>query len=123
MRHRNTGRKLSRTPAHRKALFANLANALIQHGRIQTTDAKAKELRRVAEKLVTLAKEGTISARRRAFAALRQEGNVAKLFSEIAPRFKERAGGYTRIMKLSAPRHGDNAPMAVIEFVDHESKA
>lgn len=119
MRHRNAGRKLSRNGSHRKALFSNLANALIEHGRIRTTDAKAKELRRFAERLVTLGKKQTLAARRRAHASLRSEDNVRKLFGELAERFKDRHGGYTRIMKIGH-RHGDAAPMSLIEFVGFE---
>src|SRR5437764_486948 len=119
MRHRNAGRKLSRDGSHRAALFSNLANALIEHGRIKTTDAKAKELRRFAERLVTLGKKNTLHARRQAFAILRNEDHVGKLFGEIRERFVDRHGGYTRIMKVGW-RHGDAAPMSLIEFVGHE---
>ncbi len=117
MRHRKSGRKLNRTPSHRRALFANMANALLEHERITTTDAKARELRRYAEKLVTLGKKGTEAARRNAYARLRSKAAVEALFGPIAERYKDRHGGYTRIMKLG-PRRGDNAPMAIIEFVD-----
>src|SRR5688572_19121433 len=119
MRHRNAGRKLSRSGSHREALFANMALALITYGRIKTTDAKAKELRRYAERLVTLAKKQTDAARQRAHASLRSEEAVSRLFGELAGRFKDRHGGYTRIMKIGH-RHGDNAPMSFIEFVGHE---
>jgi large subunit ribosomal protein L17 len=119
MRHRNAGRKLSRNKAHRAALFSNLANALIANGRIKTTDAKAKELRRFAERLITLGKKDSLHARRLAYARLRNEDNVGRLFGELAQRFKDRHGGYTRIMKIGV-RHGDCAPMSFIELVGHE---
>ena len=121
MRHRNHGRKLSRNTSHRAALFSNMAASLIEHGRIKTTDAKAKELRRYAERLVTLGKKQNLASRRLAFGRLRNEAAVAKLFGELAARFKDRHGGYTRIMKLGS-RHGDNAPMSVIEFLGYEPK-
>jgi large subunit ribosomal protein L17 len=150
MRHRNSGRKLGRTPAHRKALFSNLANALFEHERIETTDAKAKDLRRVAEKLITSAKRGLVAAeeakraaeaakkrgedgkkyeaqmnavpaRRAAFSYLRQPAVVERLFGEIAPRYRDRAGGYIRVTKLGR-RHGDNAPVSIIELVDRPEK-
>lgn len=119
MRHRNSGRKLSRCGSHRAALFSNLANALIEHGRIKTTDAKAKELRRVAERLVTLGKRNTLHSRRQALSVLRNDAHVAKLFGELRERFHDRHGGYTRIMKIGH-RHGDAAPMSFIEFIGHE---
>lgn len=123
MRHRNSGRKLGRTSAHRKALYMNLANALIEHERITTTDAKAKELRRLAERLVTIAKKGMtgdgVTARRQALSILRTRDNLDALFSKLAPRYQNRQGGYTRILKLGR-RAGDNAPLSVIEFVDRE---
>ena len=130
MRHRNAGRKLGRTPAHRKALFSNLTIALLEHERIQTTEAKAKDLRRVAEKLVTAAKRGlaaagegtAVHARRNAQSFLRSRTAVERLFGEIAPRYQGRPGGYTRIIK-TGPRPGDNAPMAIIEFVDRPERA
>src|SRR5882724_9629890 len=108
MRHQNTGRKLNRSGSHRKALLRNLATALITHERIRTTDAKAKELRGYADRLVTLGKEATLHAKRRAFDRIRDHEAVAKLFDEIAPRFQSRAGGYTRVTKI-AIRHGDAA--------------
>lgn len=124
MRHRNAGRKLGRTSAHRKALYMNLCNALIEHERITTTDAKAKELRRAVEKLVTIAKDGLsgdgVAARRQAFSILRSRENIDALFGKIAPRYQNRKGGYTRIMKLGV-RPGDNAPLSVIEFVDRQA--
>lgn len=121
MRHSNTGRKLSRTPAHRKALLQNLAKALITHGRIVTTELKAKELRRVVEPLVTLAKNSDVHSRRQAYRTLNDYAVVKHLFDEIGPRFAAIGGGYTRILKLATPRKGDNAPMAVIEFTDFAS--
>lgn len=119
MRHRKTGRKLNRTSSHRKAMFANMANSLIEHERIQTTDAKARELRRIAEKLITLGKKGTLAARRNAYARLRDNDAVERLFDTLAERYKDRHGGYTRMLKLG-PRRGDNAPMAIIELVDRD---
>ena len=121
MRHRRTGRKFGRDSAHRKALFSNLAGSLFEHGRIRTTEAKAKELRPIAEKLITLARKDPtdVAAQRQAVAYLRSKDAVHRLFHEVAPRFTERPGGYTRIIKLG-PRPGDAAPMAYIELVDHE---
>lgn len=121
MRHRNHGRKFQRSTAHRAALFQNLAIALFENGRIKTTDMKAKELRRYAERLITLGKKQTIAARRLAFGQLRHEAAVAKLFGELAERFKDRHGGYTRIMKVGH-RHGDAAPMSLIELIGFEPK-
>jgi large subunit ribosomal protein L17 len=115
MRHLNSGRKLNRNASHRKALFRNMVLALIRHGRITTTDAKAKELRRFADKMVTLGKQGDLSARRLAFAFMQSRDAVKKLFDEIAPQFKERPGGYTRVIKFER-RRGDAAPLSVIEF-------
>jgi large subunit ribosomal protein L17 len=115
MRHLNSGRKLNRTGSHRKALFRNMVLALIRHGRITTTDAKAKELRRFADKMVTLGKQGDLSARRLAFAFMQSRDAVKKLFDEIAPQFRERPGGYTRVIKFER-RRGDAAPLSVIEF-------
>ena len=122
MRHGNAGRKLNRTASHRKALFANMANALIKHEQIKTTLPKAKELRRVADRLITLGKKGGLSRRRQAFAQLRDDATVAKLFDTLADRYKERPGGYTRVLKAGF-RYGDSAPMAVIEFVDRDEEA
>ena len=116
MRHQNSGRKLNRTPSHRKAMFANMATSLFEHERIKTTDAKAKEIRRVAEKLVTLAKKGDVSARRLVARTVRDPEVLKKLFEDIGPRYAERAGGYTRIVKIG-PRAGDNAPMSLVELV------
>lgn len=122
MRHQKTGRKLGRDSAHRKALYANLCAALIEHGRIQTTEAKAKEVRAIAEKMITLGKRGDVHAHRQAVAFLRSKEIAHLLFAEVAPRFADRPGGYTRIVKIG-PRQGDAAPMAYLEFVDFEPKA
>jgi len=122
MRHGKSGRKLNRTASHRKAMFANMAAALIEHEQIVTTLPKAKDLRPIVEKLVTLAKRGDLHARRLAVSRIRDEGMVAKLFETIGPRYAERAGGYTRVLKAGF-RHGDNAPVAVIEFVDRDESA
>jgi large subunit ribosomal protein L17 len=119
MRHRNQGRKLGRTSAHRTALFRNMATALFRHERIETTDSKAKELRRFAEQLITLGKRGDVHARRQAYADIRDQEVLAKLFGDIAVRFKARPGGYTRITK-SRIRKGDNAPISIIELVGNE---
>ena len=115
MRNLNSGRKLNRTASHRKALFRNMVLSLIRYGRITTTEAKAKELRRFADKMVTLGKQGDLSARRLAFAFMQSRDAVKKLFDEIAPQFKERPGGYTRVIKFER-RRGDAAPLSVIEF-------
>jgi large subunit ribosomal protein L17 len=117
MRHLKQGRKLGRTTAHRKALLRNLATALLEHERIITTEPKAKELRRIADKLVTLGKRGNLHARRQALRVVQSNAVVQKLFNEIAPRLAERQGGYTRILRLGY-RPGDAAAMAVIELVD-----
>src|SRR5690554_4917880 len=122
MRHGKSGRKLNRTSSHRKAMFANMAASLIEHEQIVTTLPKAKELRPIVEKLVTLGKRGDLHARRRAIAAIRNEELVRRLFDTVAPRYAERNGGYTRVLKAGF-RHGDNAPMAVIEFVDRDVEA
>jgi len=122
MRHGKSGRKLNRTSSHRKAMFANMAAALINHEQIKTTLPKAKELRPIVDKLVTLAKRGDLHARRQAIAKVRDEKMVGKLFATIGPRFAERAGGYTRVMRAGF-RYGDNAPMAVIEFVERDADA
>ena len=121
MRHRRKGRKLGRDASHRKALYANMCGALFEHGRIQTTEAKAKELRSIVEKLITLARKDpmNVAAQRQAVAFLRSKDSVHNLFHTVGPRFTERPGGYTRIVKLG-PRMGDAAPMAYIELVDHE---
>jgi len=122
MRHGNSGRKLSRTASHRKAMFANMSAALIKHEQIVTTLPKAKDLRPIVEKLITLGKRGDLHARRQAISQIRDEAQVAKLFSVLGPRYKERQGGYIRILKAGF-RYGDNAPMAVIEFVDRDVDA
>jgi large subunit ribosomal protein L17 len=119
MRHLNSGRKLGRTSEHRTALFRNMATSLFRHERIETTDAKAKELRSFAEKLITLAKRGDLHARRQAYQDIRDQEVLAKLFGDIGPRFKARNGGYTRITK-SRIRRGDNAPISIIELVGNE---
>ena len=116
MRHRNSGRKLGRTPAHRTALFRNMAKALLVYGRITTTEAKAKELRSTVEPLITLGRKNDLHARREAYRQLGCHKLVKRLFDQIAPAFTEDNGGFTRIVKLSQPRCGDNAPMAVIEL-------
>ncbi len=116
MRHRNSGKKFGRTPAHRKALFRNMASALITYGKICTTERKAKELRRIVEPLITLALQDTLHARRRVFQILGDHQLVKKLFDKVAPVFSGIPGGYTRVIKLGLPRKGDCASMAVIEF-------
>ncbi|MCG3268176.1 50S ribosomal protein L17 [Loktanella sp. D2R18] len=122
MRHARGYRRLNRTHEHRKALFANMAGSLIEHEQIKTTLPKAKELRRITEKLITLAKRGDLHARRQANARLKQEMHTAKLFEILGPRYKDRQGGYIRIMKAGF-RYGDMAPMAIIEFVDRDVDA
>jgi large subunit ribosomal protein L17 len=119
MRHQRAGKKLGRDAAQRKALYSNLAGSLIEHGRIQTTAAKAKAVKPFAEKMITLGKRGDLHARRQALAALRSNDVVHHLFAEVAPRFSDRPGGYTRIVRLG-PRQGDAAEMVYLEFVDHE---
>ncbi len=119
MNHRKTGRKLSRTSAHRKALLRNMVTSLLDHEQIRTTDAKAKELRGVAERMITLGKRGTLHARRRALRTIRSKDVTAKVFSELADRYRDRPGGYTRVIKVGA-RPGDAAPMAIIELVDRQ---
>jgi large subunit ribosomal protein L17 len=122
MRHRNTGRQLSRNSAHRKALMRNMTVSLLKHELIQTTLPKAKELRRFAEPMITLGKEDGVSRRRLAFDRLRDRDVVTKLFNELGPRYKQRPGGYLRILK-NGFRAGDNAPMAVVELVDRPDRA
>ncbi len=122
MRHARGYRRLNRTHEHRKAMFANMAGSLIEHEQIKTTLPKAKELRRIVEKLVTLAKRGDLHARRQAAARLKQEAHVAKLFDVIGPRYKDRQGGYVRVLKAGF-RYGDMAPMAIVEFVDRDPEA
>ncbi len=116
MRHSNSGRKLSRSPSHRKALFRNMAKALLTYGRIQTTEAKAKELRGVVEPLITLSRRNDVHSRRQAYQVLGSHQLVKTLFDEIGPRFAGIPGGYTRVIKLAMPRKGDAAPMAFIEL-------
>lgn len=120
MRHLNAGRKLNRSASHRRALFRNLVTALLERERIKTTDAKAKETRRLAERMITLGKEGTLAARRRALTFVQSRAVVKKLFDDIAPRFKERNGGYTRIVKIGI-RHGDAAPVSILELVTRKA--
>ena len=123
MRHRRAGRKLGRDAAHRKALYANLACALIEHGRIKTTVAKAKEVRPIAEQMITLGRRsGDLAARRQALAYLRSQDVVHKLFSDVGPRFRDRPGGYSRIVRLG-PRQGDAAEMVYLELVDYAPPA
>lgn len=122
MRHRKSGRQLNRNSSHRKAMFRNMAASLIQHEMITTTLPKAKELRRVAEPLITLAKTDDVAKRRLAFSRLRDQDMVTKLFSELGPRYKERPGGYLRILKCGF-RAGDKAPMAIVELVDRPEGA
>ena len=119
MRHKSLGRRFNRDSSHRQAMFSNMAAALIKHEQIVTTLPKAKDLRRVVEKYITLAKRGDLNSRRLAAARMGDEAMVKKLFDVLAPRYKDRAGGYTRVLKAGF-RHGDNAAMAVIEFVDRD---
>ena len=121
MRHRKSGRKLNRNSSHRQAMFRNMAVSLFEHEAIKTTLPKAKELRRVAEPLITLAKEDSVANRRLAFNRLRDRDSVTKLFNDLGPRFKTRPGGYTRILKMGF-RVGDNAPMALVELVDRPAE-
>jgi large subunit ribosomal protein L17 len=122
MRHARGYRRLNRTHEHRKALFANMAGSLIEHEQIKTTLPKAKELRPIVEKLITLAKRGDLHARRQAAAQLKEDKDVAKLFDILGPRYKDRQGGYIRILKAGF-RYGDMAPMAIIEFVERDVNA
>lgn len=122
MRHRSGYRKLNRTPSHRKAMFANMASSLITHEQITTTLPKAKELRRIADRMITLGKKGALHHRRQALSFLRDDAAVAKLFGALAERFKDRPGGYTRVLKAGF-RYGDAAPMAVIELMDRDPDA
>jgi large subunit ribosomal protein L17 len=119
MRHRHGYRRLNRTASHRKAMFANMAVSLLNHEQIKTTLPKAKELRRVADKMITLGKKGTLHSRRQAASFLRDDVAVVKLFSVLAERYQDRPGGYTRVLKAGF-RHGDSAPMAIIELVDRD---
>ena len=116
MRHNNAGKKFSRTPSHRKALLCNLAKALLSHGKIRTTEIKAKELRGIVEPLITLALRNDLHARRQAYRVLGSHSLVKRLFDEIGPAFVGVPGGYTRVVKLARPRRGDNAPLALIEL-------
>ena len=122
MRHRMGARKLNRTSSHRKAMFSNMVVSLLIHEQIQTTLPKAKELRRIADKMITLGKRATLHTRRQAFSYLRDDEAVAKLFSVLADRYKDRSGGYTRVLKAGY-RYGDNAPMAMIELIDRDVDA
>lgn len=122
MRHLKSGRKLNRSSSHRHAMWRNMVTSLLQHEHLQTTDAKAKELRRFAERMITLGKRGTLHARRQALAFVRSRPVVAKLFDDIAPRFRTRPGGYTRITKLGT-RRGDAAPLSLIELTERTDRA
>jgi large subunit ribosomal protein L17 len=119
MQHRRLGRRFSRDPSHHQAMFSNMAASLIRHEQIVTTLAKAKDLKRVMDKYITLAKRGDLNSRRLAASRMRDEAMVKKLFETLAPRYKDRAGGYTRVMKAGY-RYGDSAPVAVIELVDRD---
>ena len=122
MRHGNSNRKLNRTHEHRKAMFANMVCSLIEHEQIQTTLPKAKELKKIIDKYITLGKKGSLHSRRQAISRMKQNSAVIKLFETLAPRYKERNGGYTRVLKAGF-RYGDAAPLAVIEFVDRDVSA
>jgi large subunit ribosomal protein L17 len=122
MRHGNSNRKLNRTHEHRKAMFANMVCSLIEHEQIQTTLPKAKELKKIIDKYITLGKKGSLHSRRQAISRLKQNSAVIKLFETLAPRYKERNGGYTRVLKAGF-RYGDAAPLAVIELVDRDVSA
>ncbi len=122
MRHARSGRKLNRTASHRKAMFANMAVALIKHEQIKTTLPKAKDLRRVVDRLITLGKRGGLHARRQALSTLRDDAIATKLFDTLGPRYKDRPGGYTRVIRAGF-RYGDMAPMALIELVDRDPDA
>lgn len=122
MRHNKSGRRLGRNSSHRKAMLRNMVTSLLDHERITTTDARAKEVRKVAEKLITLGKRGDLHARRQALSVVFDKKIVAKLFDRLAPRFQDRPGGYTRIIKVGN-RLGDNAPVSIIELVDQEQVA
>jgi large subunit ribosomal protein L17 len=122
MRHRMAGRKLNKTGTHRKSMFANMTTSLLKHEQIKTTLPKAKELRRFADKIITLGKRGTLHARRQAAAVVRDEEVLRKLFDGLAERYKDRSGGYTRVLHAGY-RYGDNAPLAIIELVDRDPEA
>ncbi len=121
MRHRKAGRKLSRTTSHRKAMLRNIVTSFMKHEKIVTTDAKAKELRKIAEKIITLGKKDSLHARRQVLSFIRDRAVVKKLFEELSPRYSERDGGYSRIVKVGY-RAGDNAPMSVIELISEGEK-
>ncbi|MBL95561.1 MAG: 50S ribosomal protein L17 [Magnetovibrio sp.] len=122
MRHRHGHRKLNRSVSHRRAMFSNMTTSLITHEQIETTLAKAKEVRRFADKMISLGKKGSIHSRRQAFSFLRSQIAINKLFSSLAERYKERPGGYTRVLKAGF-RYGDSAPMAIVELVDRDPDA
>ena len=121
MRHRRAGRRLGRTSSHRKAMMRNLVTSLLDHEKITTTDAKAKELRSVADKMITLGKRGTLHARRQALSFIRDNRVTKKVFEELSPRYSERMGGYTRVVKVGT-REGDNAPLSIIEMMPADEK-
>lgn len=121
MQHRRAGRKLNRTPSHRRALFRNLVTALLEHESIQTTSPKAKEMRRLADRMITLGKRGSLHARRRALAFVQKPSVVRRLFDELAPRFANRPGGYTRVISLG-PRRGDAAPQSIVELTERAAQ-
>jgi large subunit ribosomal protein L17 len=121
MHHGKTGSKLGRTSSHKEAMLRNMVTSVIKHERIRTTDMKAKELRKIADKMITLGKRGTLHARRQALAVVREENLVGKLFGELAERYRNREGGYTRIVKVGY-RYGDNAPVSILEFIPDEKK-
>lgn len=122
MRHRKDHRKLNRTPAHRKAMLRNLVTSLLEHEQIRTTDAKAKEVRRIADRMITLGKRGTLHARRQALRVIRSNAVAGKVFAELAERYRDRPGGYTRVVKLGS-RVGDSAPVSVVQLVDSDQAA
>jgi len=121
MYHGKAGRKLGRTSSHKEAMFRNMVTSVIKHERIRTTDSKAKEVRKLAEKMITLGKKGSLHARRQALAFVRDKALVSKLFGELTERYRKRAGGYTRIIKVGY-RFGDNAPVSILEFIPEEKK-
>ena len=121
MHHGKAGSKLGRSSSHKEAMFRNMVTSVIKHERIKTTDTKAKELRKLAEKMVTLGKKGSLHARRQALAVIRDKDMVSKLFGELTERYRNRAGGYTRIVKVGY-RYGDNAPVSILEFIADEKK-
>jgi large subunit ribosomal protein L17 len=121
MRHHRDHRKLGRTSAHRRAMLRNLVTSLLEHEEVRTTTAKAKEVRRIAERMITLGKRGTLDARRHALRTIRERAVAAKVFDDLASRFKKRKGGYTRIVKLGFRRNGDNAEQALIQLVDYKA--